>query len=97
VTPSTRASGRQRAVTFRWTSNTRLRNAICSFAGDTRNDSEWAATRYRELRAAGKRHPHAERILARTWTQVIWRCWTDHQPYDPALHRSRRCHEQAAA
>jgi len=97
VAPSTRASGRHRAVTFRWTSNTRLRNAICSFAGDTRNDNEWAATRYRELRAAGKRHPHAERIMARTWTQIIWRCWIDRQPYNPTLHRGRLHHDQAAA
>jgi transposase len=86
VAPSTRASGRHRAVTFRWASNTRLRNALCSFAGDSRNGNEWAAHRYHRLRAEGKRHPHAERILARTWTQIIWRCWQDHEPYDPTRH-----------
>lgn len=86
VTPSTRASGRHRSVSFRWTSNSRLRNILCSFAGDSRNANEWAAHRYEQLRADGKRHPHAERILARTWTQIIWRCWQDNKPYDPALH-----------
>lgn len=86
VAPSTRASGRQRAVSFRWASNTRLRNVLCSFAGDSRKSNEWAAHRYQQLRADGKRHPHAERILARTWTQIIWRCWQDDQPYDPARH-----------
>lgn len=86
VAPSTRASGRHRAVTFRWASNTRLRNALCSFAGDSRNGNEWAAHRYVQLRAQGKRHPHAERILARTWTQIIWRCWQDNQAYDPTRH-----------
>ncbi len=30
--------------------------------------------------------PNAERILARTWTQIIWRCWQDNQPYDPTRH-----------
>ncbi len=55
-------------------------------AGDSRHSNEWAAHRYRQLRAAGKRHPHAERILARTWAQIIWRCWQDHTPYDPARH-----------
>ena len=20
------------------------------------------------------------------WTQTIWRCWQDHQPYDPSKH-----------
>ena len=90
VAPSTRASGRHRAVTSRWTSNTRLRNALCSFAGDSRNANDWAAHRYRQLRADGKRHPHAERILARTWTQIIWRCWQDNRPYDPAHHGALR-------
>ena len=42
--------------------------------------------RYRRPRAAGKTHPHAERILARTWTHIIWRCWQDRVPYDPARH-----------
>jgi transposase len=88
VAPSTRASGRHRTVTFRWASNTRLRNVMCTFAGDSRRSNEWAAHRYRQLRADGKRHPHAERILARTWTQIIWRCWQDHQPYDPDRHRA---------
>lgn len=97
VAPSTRASGRRRAVTFRWASNTRLRNAICSFAGDSRNANEWAAHRYRHLRADGKRHPHAERILARTWTQIIWRCWQENRPYDPARHGALRKLQEAAA
>ena len=86
VTPSTRASGRHRSVTFRWAANTSLRNVLCSFAGDSRKGNEWAAHRYNQLRAEGKRHPHAERIMARTWTQIIWRCWQDHQPYDPSRH-----------
>jgi hypothetical protein len=28
------------------------------------------------------------RIVARAWLHVIWRCWQDHQPYDPAQHRA---------
>jgi transposase len=90
VAPATRASGRHRAVAFRWTSNTRLRNALCSFAGDSRNGNAWAARRYQQLRTDGKPHPHAERILARTWTQIIWRCWQDNQPYDPTRHGGLR-------
>ena len=86
VTPSTRASGQHRAVTFRWAANKKLRDAICDFAGDTRNGNEWARHRYQQLRADGKSHPHAERILARTWTHIIWRCWQDGIAYDPARH-----------
>jgi transposase len=84
--PSTRASGKHRAVTFRWACNKHLRDALMDFAGDSRHANLWADHRYRELRAAGKRHPHAERILARSWCHIIWRCWQDHTPYDPAKH-----------
>jgi transposase len=86
VAPSTRASGRHRVVTFRWASDTKLREAICDFAGDSWRGNKWAAHRYRELRASGKTHPHAERILARSWTHIIWRCWQDDTPYDPTKH-----------
>ena len=97
VAPSTRASGRHRVVTFRWSSDTKLRDAICDFAGDSWRANQWAAHRYRELRAAGKTHPHAERILARSWTHIIWRCWQDHTPYDPTRHGAhQRLIQQAA-
>lgn len=86
VAPSTRASGRHRAVTFRWTCDAKLRDALCDFAGDSRHANAWAEARYRQLRASGKRHPHAERILARSWAHIIWRCWQDRTPYDPARH-----------
>jgi transposase len=88
VTPSTRASGRYRTVTFRWSADKKLRDAICDFAGDSMRGNPWAEERYRQLRASGKRHPHAERILARSWCHIIWRCWQDHTPYDPSRHSS---------
>lgn len=86
VAPSTRASGRHRAVTFRWSADKKLRDALCDFAGDSWRGNQWAAHRYRELRASGKTHPHAERILARSWTHIIWRCWQDNTAYDPTRH-----------
>jgi len=86
--PSTRASGRHRAVTFRWSADKKLRDALCDFAGDSWRANPWAEARYRNLRADGKTHPHATRILARTWGQIIWRCWQDRTAYDPAKHRA---------
>lgn len=97
VAPSTRASGRHRAVSFRWSSDKKLREALCDFAGDTMRASPWAEHRYRALRAAGKSHPHAERILARSWTQIIWRCWQDGTAYDPARHGAAQRLQQEAA
>lgn len=90
VAPSTRTSGRHRAVTFRFSSDKKLRDAICDFAGDSWRGNAWAEHRYRELRTAGKSHPHAERILARTWTHIIWRCWQDRTPYDPTRHSAHQ-------
>jgi transposase len=96
VAPSTRASGRHRAVTFRWSSDKKLREALCDFAGDSWQGNAWAERRYRELRKT-KTHPHAERILARSWALIIWRCWQDRQPYDPARHRGLQRLAEAAA
>jgi transposase len=97
VAPSTRASGRHRAVTFRWSADKKLRDALCDFAGDSWRGNDWAEQRYRQLRADGKTHPHAERILARSWVHVIWRCWQDNTPYDPTRHGNhQRLIEHAA-
>ena len=86
--PVTRQSGRSRGVTFRWACNRRLRQAIACFADNSRHSCSWAADVYRRARARGCRHPHAIRILGRAWVRVLWRAWTDRQPYDPARHRA---------
>ena len=86
VAPSTRSSGKHRAVTFRWAADKKLREALVDFAGDSRHANPWAADLYAKARARGKTNPHAERILARSWAGVIWRCWQDRVPYDPERH-----------
>lgn len=92
ITPVTKASGKQRGVSFRWACNKRLRVAITTFADNSRHASPWAADIYNRARASGKDHPHATRILARAWIRVIWRCWQNGTPYDPTLHRGARHH-----
>jgi transposase len=88
VAPSTRQSGKHKAVTFRWAADKQLRDAVCDFAGDTRRASPWAARLYDDAIARGKDHPHAVRIIARAWLYVIWHCWQDGIPYDPARHKA---------
>jgi hypothetical protein len=73
-------------VSFRWTCDKKLREALVDFAQDSRRANRWAEDVYRRARARGKSHPHAVRILARAWVPVIWRCWQDRVPYDPARH-----------
>lgn len=85
-TPVTKESGKHRAVHFRWACNKRFRVALTTFADNSRHASPWAANIYNQARASGKDHPHAVRILARAWIRVIFRCWKDHKPYDPAKH-----------
>jgi transposase len=87
-TPVTTQSGKHRAVHFRWACNKRFRAAITTFADNSRHASPWAAKVYNDARASGKDHPHAIRILARAWIRIIWRCWLDGIPYDPAKHRA---------
>ena len=86
VTPVTSQSGKHRDVHFRWACNKRFRVAVTTFADNSRHASPWAAKVYTDARARGKDHPHAIRILARAWIRVIWRCWLDGVPYDPARH-----------
>jgi transposase len=88
VAPVTHASGKHRGVTFRWACNKRLRQALTTFADNSRHASTWAAAVYARARARGCDHPHAIRILARAWVRVLWRCWQDHRPYDLTQHRA---------
>lgn len=88
VAPSTKQSGKVKAVTFRWGCNKQLRDALCDFAGDSRHDNPWAANLYNRAIARGHDHQHAVRILGRAWAHVIWRCWQDNLSYDPGQHRA---------
>ncbi|MFC4951260.1 IS110 family transposase, partial [Pseudonocardia sp. GCM10023141] len=47
VAPSTRQSGKVRAVSFRWAADKQLRDAICDFAGDSIKANQWANDLYR--------------------------------------------------
>jgi transposase len=88
VAPSTRQSGKHRAVAFRWAADKQLRDAVCDFAGDSRHANPWAADLYQRALARGHDHPHAVRILARAWLYVIWHCWQNNTPYDPTRHNA---------
>jgi transposase len=57
VAPATRQSGKSRAVTFRWACDKQLRDAVCDFAGDSRQANPWAADLYQHARAPRPRPP----------------------------------------
>lgn len=90
VVPVTYASGKHCGVVFRFACNHMLRRAVCTFADNSRHQSPWAANVYKAARARGCDHPHAIRILARSWLHVLWRAWQDRKPYEPSLHGKAR-------
>ena len=90
LAPVTYASGKSRGVGWRWACNKRLRAAITCFADNSRHQSLWAADIYKRARARGCDHPHAIRILGRAWARVLWRAWTNREPYDLAKHVAAR-------
>jgi transposase len=97
IVPVTHHSGKHAAVSFPRACNTRFRNAMTTFAHNSRLASPWAAKLHADAIARGQDHPHATRILARAWVRVIWRCWIDQVPNDPAKHAAtQRLAEQAA-
>ncbi|MET7888446.1 IS110 family transposase [Streptomyces avermitilis] len=86
IAPVTKASGKHRAVSYCWACNKRFRQALVTFADNSRHESPWAADIYQRARSRGMDHPHAIRVLARSWVRVIYRCWLNHEPYRPELH-----------
>ncbi len=84
--PVAKESGKRRHATFRWACDKRLRNHFGVLADSTRHWHPWAHDVYTRATARGCEHPHATRILGRAWSRVLWRCWQDHQPYNPTQH-----------
>jgi transposase len=85
-------SGKRKAASFRWGCNKRLRAAFCTLADSTRHWHPWAQDRYAAARARGHDHPRALRTVGRAWCRIVWQCWQDRNPYDPARHRALQQH-----
>lgn len=86
MSPVALESGKLRVATFRRACDKRLRVAVATLADSTRHWHPWAREVYRRARERGQDHPHAIRTLGRAWIRVLWRCWRDRAPYDPARH-----------
>jgi transposase len=85
-------SGKRKTASFRWGCNKRLRAAFCRLADTTRHWHPYAQDRYAAARARGHDHPRALRTIGRAWCRIVWRCWQDRVPYDPARHRALQQH-----
>ena len=85
-------SGKRKVAHYRWACNKRLRDAFCVLADTTRRWHPWAGDHYARAIARGHDHPRAIRTLGRAWCRILWRCWQDRIPYDPARHRALQQH-----
>jgi transposase len=85
-------SGKRKAACFRWGCNKRLRSAFATLADSTRHWHPWAQDLYTAALARGHDHPRALRTLGRAWCRIVWQCWQDRTPYDPARHRALQQH-----
>ena len=84
-------SGKRETATFRWGCNKRLRQSFHTLADSTRHWHPWAQDLYADARARGHDHPRALRTIGRAWSRVVWKCWQDRTPYDPA--RTAPCND----
>jgi len=87
-------SGKRKTAAFRWGCNKRLRVAFCRLADSSRHwhPLPWAHSLYAQALQRGHEHPRAIRTLRRVWCRIVWQCWQDRRPYDPARHRARQRH-----
>ena len=85
-------SGKWKTAGFRRACNKRLRVAFCRLADSSRHWHPWAQRLYAQALQRGHEHPRAIRTLGRAWCRVVWQCWRNHTPYDPARHRALQRH-----
>ena len=85
-------SGKRKSACFRWACNKRLRQAFVTLADTSRHHNPWAQDLYAAASARGHDHPRAIRTVGRGWCRIVWRCWQDGVPYDPASHRALQRH-----
>jgi hypothetical protein len=74
-----------RIVSFRWAVDKQLRDAVCDFAGDSRHANPRPPTSTAKPVLADTT-THVVRILARSWLNIIWKCWTTNTAYHPGRH-----------
>lgn len=79
-------SGQIFRVYLRRACNKHLRCALHLFADLSRQRCPWAQVYYTQLRARGKSHAAALRVLAQRWLKIIWKMWQTRTAYDGELH-----------
>ncbi len=96
--PVTRASGTTRTVHVRRACIHPLRETMWQFAFCSLQRCAWAKAYYTRLRARGKKHAEAVRILANVWLRIIIAMRRDSRLYDQAIFlRAQEAHLAVAS
>jgi transposase len=82
IAPVVERSGKNSWTHWRFICPKFLRQTFVEWVGETIPLSFWAKAFYERQRAKGSSHNAAIRALAFKWIRILWRCWTDRQPYD---------------
>lgn len=85
--PVTLSSGKIERVRIRRACNHRLRAATTSWAYTLKRIDPVSADRCARACERGVTKHTALRAVASSRLRVLWRCWQDRTPYDPAIHR----------
>lgn len=86
IAPVIEQSGKRCIVHWRWACPKFVRQSLHEFAGCSVRFCPWAKRFYQTQRARGKNHHVALRALAFKWIRILFRCWQDRCPYDPAKY-----------
>jgi transposase len=86
IAPVTVQSGKQRLVHWRWACSKFLRQSFHEFADHSRKWCGWAKALYQQLKASGKGHHAAVRMLAFKWIRILFHCWKTRTCYDEQIY-----------
>ena len=87
VSPVSFQSGKIDKARIRWACDVVLRHTVHLWADGSRKKSAWAQAYYARKREEGHDHASALRCLGKRWLKILWRLWTDRQPYDETRHQ----------
>ena len=95
--PSTRQSGKVKVVAFRWAVDKQFRGAVIDFAGDSTTPTPGPPTSTAVHEHEATTTPTPSGSSPEHGSASFWRCWQDHEPYNPDRYRAlQRLQQQTA-
>jgi transposase len=88
--PVTLASGKKTVALFRRACDHEFRYITQQWAKQTIHLSPWAHAYYANIRPHCHSDNDAYRRLANRWLEIVWKLWTDRQPYNETKHLKQK-------